>query len=54
MKRLAGAIASCAQRIALTLMNHLRTDENGVHAYFNFRSQSEAARIDDPAWAEMP
>ncbi len=43
-----------AQRIALTLMNHLRTDENGVHAYFNFRSQSEAARIDDPAWAEMP
>jgi hypothetical protein len=43
-----------AQRIALTLMNHLHTDENGVHTYFNFRSQSEAARIHDPAWAEMP
>jgi hypothetical protein len=41
------------QRIALILMNHLRTDENGVHAYFNFRSQSEAAHIDDPAWAAM-
>jgi hypothetical protein len=43
-----------AQKIALTLMNHLHTDENGVHAYFNFRSQSEAARIHDPAWAAMP
>jgi hypothetical protein len=41
------------QRIALTLMNHLNTDENGVHAYFNFRSQSEAVRINDPAWAAM-
>jgi hypothetical protein len=41
------------QRIALILMNHLKTDENGVHAYFSFRSQSEAARIDDPAWAAM-
>lgn len=42
------------QRIALTLMNHLKTDENGVHAYFNFRSQSEAAHINDPAWADLP
>jgi hypothetical protein len=32
-------------------MNQLKTDENGVHAYFNFRSQSEAASIKDPAWA---
>jgi hypothetical protein len=41
------------QRIALILMDHLKTDDNGVHAYFNFRSQSEAARINDPAWAAM-
>ena len=40
-----------AQHVALTLMNQLRTDENGVHAYFNFRSQSEVASIKDPAWA---
>jgi hypothetical protein len=43
-----------AQNIALTLMNQLKTDENGVHAYFNFRSQSEVARINDPAWAATP
>ncbi|HXB67041.1 MAG TPA: hypothetical protein VNY05_02290 [Candidatus Acidoferrales bacterium] len=40
-----------AQQVALTLMNQLKTDENGVHAYFNFRSQSEVASIKDPAWA---
>ena len=39
-----------AQHIALTLMNQLKTDENGVHAYFNFRSQSEVAGANDPAW----
>ncbi len=39
------------QHIALTLMNQLKTDENGVHAYFNFRSQSEVASIKDAAWA---
>ena len=40
-----------AQRVTLTLMNELQTDENGVHAYFNFRSHSEVAAINDPAWA---
>jgi hypothetical protein len=40
-----------AQHVSLTLMNQLKTDENGVHAYFNFRSQSEVASIKDPAWA---
>jgi hypothetical protein len=39
------------QHVALTLMNQLKTDENGVHAYFNFRSQSEVASTKDPAWA---
>jgi len=43
-----------AQHVALTLMNQLKTDENGVHAYFNFRSKSEVARINDPAWAATP
>ena len=40
-----------AQNVALTLMNQLKTDENGVHAYFNFRNQSEVAGTKDPAWA---
>jgi hypothetical protein len=40
-----------AQDVALTLMNQLKTDENGVHAYFNFRSQSEVAATKDPAWS---
>jgi len=39
------------QQVALTLMNQLNTDENGMHAYFNFRSRSEVAAIKDPAWA---
>lgn len=42
------------ERVALTLMNELNTDENGVHAYFNFRSQAEVAQIYDPAWAAIP
>ena len=40
-----------AQHVALTLMNQLKTHENGVHAYFNFRSESEVAGTKDPAWA---
>ena len=40
-----------AQRIALKLMDELQTDQKGVHAYFNFRSQSEVAQMNDPAWA---
>lgn len=39
------------QHVALTLMNQLKIDENGVHAYFNFRSQSEVAGANDPAWS---
>jgi len=43
-----------SQHAAFALMNRLRTDDNGVHAYFNFRSQSEVAQINDPAWAAAP
>jgi hypothetical protein len=42
------------QHVALTLMSELKTDENGVHAYFNFRSQSEVADTEDPAWLGPP
>ena len=40
-----------SQRIVLALMNELRTEEKGVHTYFNFRSQTEFAEMNDPAWA---
>jgi len=40
-----------SQRVALALMNELGTDEDGVNTYFSFRSQSEVAEMNDPAWA---
>ena len=40
-----------AQRISLKLMNEAKTDESGLHAYFNFRSRSEQAKLKEPAWA---
>ena len=40
-----------AQRVALLLMNEVQTDEFGLHAYFNFRSESEQAALREPAWA---
>jgi hypothetical protein len=39
-----------AQRVALRIMNEAKTDESGLHAYFNFRSESEDAKM-KPAWA---
>ena len=39
-----------AQRLAITLMNEARTDENGLHAYFDFRSLSEQQKLRDPVW----
>jgi hypothetical protein len=43
-------LGQVANRVSLTLMNELKTDEKGVHAYFNFRSQSEVAQMKDPSW----
>jgi hypothetical protein len=39
-----------AERISITLRNEARTDENDLHAYFNFRSVSEQRELRDPAW----
>jgi hypothetical protein len=39
-----------SMRISIALMNAARTDENGLHAYFNFRSVSEQARHRNPDW----
>ena len=40
-----------AERASLALMNEVGTDECGIHAYFNFRSESEQAALMEPAWA---
>jgi hypothetical protein len=40
-----------AQRIADRLINEVRSDEFGIHAYFNFRSKSEQDKLKEPAWA---
>ena len=39
-----------AQRLSIALMDAARTDENGLHAYFDFSSVSEQARLHDPDW----
>ena len=39
-----------SQRLAIALMNEARTDENGLHAYFDFRSVSEQQKLRDPDW----
>ena len=39
-----------SQRVALRLMNEVMSDEFGVHAYFNFRSESEQAALKEPDW----
>lgn len=44
-------LSDIAQRIALRLMNEVKTDEQGLHAYFNYRSQSEQSQLSEPAWA---
>ena len=44
-------LSDVAQVVALKLMNEVKTDEQGIHAYFNFRSQSEQAQLNEPAWA---
>jgi hypothetical protein len=44
-------LSDMAQTISLTLMREVKTDEQGLHAYFNFRSLSEQATLNEPAWA---
>ena len=40
-----------AQTVAISLMNEAKTDENGLYAYFDYRSVKEQAKLQDPAWA---
>lgn len=38
------------QKVALTLLREVKAEELGLHPYFNFRSQSEQATLNEPAW----
>jgi len=40
-----------SNKVSISLMNEAKTDENGLYAYFDFRSMSEQAKLKDPAWA---
>jgi hypothetical protein len=40
-----------AHRVALKILNEAKTEQSGLYAYFNFRSQSEHVKLRDPAWA---
>jgi hypothetical protein len=39
-----------AQNVARTLNNEVKVEELGLHSYFNFRSLSEQATLEEPAW----
>lgn len=39
------------QRVELTILNEIDTEELGLNPYFNYRSLSEQASLHDPAWA---
>jgi len=38
------------KRISIALRNEARTDENDLHAYFNYRTVSEQQELRDPSW----
>ena len=40
-----------SQRIAATLRDQVQAEEQGVNVYFNLRSVSEQAQLNEPAWA---
>jgi len=40
------------QRIARKILTEIKADELGLQTYFNFRSQSEQAKLREPAWEQ--
>jgi hypothetical protein len=38
------------QHIRRKILTEIRADELGLQTYFNFRSQTEQAKLRDPAW----
>jgi hypothetical protein len=44
-------LSETAQRITVALLREVNAEEQGLHAYFNFRSLSEISKLNEPAWA---
>ncbi len=44
-------LSDLAHVVSSRLRNEVRTDELGIHAYFNYRSLSEQSELNEPAWA---
>ncbi|HUQ90974.1 MAG TPA: hypothetical protein VM120_04775 [Bryobacteraceae bacterium] len=40
-----------AKRVTATVFSEVKPDELGLQAYFNFRSASEQAQLQEPTWA---
>jgi hypothetical protein len=40
-----------AKRVSTTLFSEVKPDELGLQVYFNFRSASEQAKLQEPTWA---
>jgi hypothetical protein len=38
------------QRVMMTILTEIKADELGLQTYFNFRSESEQAKLREPAW----
>ena len=43
-------LGETTQRIMSRILREIQADELGLQTYFNFRSQSEQARLREPAW----
>ena len=46
-----GRLLELSDRISMSLLNEAKTDEMGLYSYFDFRSVSEQAKLQELAWA---
>ncbi len=44
-------LSDLAQTVELILLREVKVEEQGLHAYFNYRSLSEQDNLKEPAWA---
>lgn len=44
-------LSEIAQRVALVLLREVKVEEQGLHAFFNFRSLAEQSKLNDSDWA---
>jgi hypothetical protein len=44
-------LSDLAEIVRSRLRNEVKTDELGIHAYFDYRSLSEQSELNEPEWA---